>query len=99
MMRILVVEDDPILSHHLKVQLSELGNQVQVALTAKKGSIKLPITLLISQLSIWVYRTKMALVWSKISETKASKRRFSFSLRVLTGKTKLKASMPAPMTT
>ncbi len=37
MMRILVVEDDPILSHHLKVQLSELGNQVQVALTAKEG--------------------------------------------------------------
>ncbi|AQS35625.1 two component transcriptional regulator, winged helix family [Shewanella psychrophila] len=36
-MRILVVEDDPILSHHLKVQLSELGNQVQVALTAKEG--------------------------------------------------------------
>lgn len=36
-MRILVVEDDPILSHHLQVQLSELGNQVQVALTAKDG--------------------------------------------------------------
>jgi len=36
-MRILVVEDDPILSHHLKVQLSDLGNQVQVALTAKEG--------------------------------------------------------------
>ncbi|WP_394229436.1 response regulator [Shewanella colwelliana] len=36
-MRILVVEDDPILSHHLQVQLSELGNQVQVALTAKEG--------------------------------------------------------------
>ncbi|MCG9696357.1 response regulator [Shewanella sp. Isolate11] len=36
-MRILVVEDDPILSHHLKVQLGELGNQVQVALTAKEG--------------------------------------------------------------
>ncbi len=36
-MRILVIEDDPILSHHLNVQLSELGNQVQVALTAKEG--------------------------------------------------------------
>ena len=36
-MRILVVEDDVILSHHLKVQLSELGNQVQVAHTAKEG--------------------------------------------------------------
>jgi two-component system response regulator PhoP len=36
-MRILVVEDDPILSHHLKVHLSDLGNQVQVALTAKEG--------------------------------------------------------------
>lgn len=36
-MRILVVEDDPLLSHHLKVQLSELGNQVQVAMTAKEG--------------------------------------------------------------
>ncbi|MCH1921403.1 MULTISPECIES: response regulator [Shewanella] len=36
-MRILVVEDDPLLSHHLKVQLSELGNQVQVAATAKEG--------------------------------------------------------------
>lgn len=36
-MRILVVEDDPILSHHLQVQLSELGNQVQTAHTAKEG--------------------------------------------------------------
>ena len=36
-MRILVVEDDPLLSHHLKVQLSELDNQVQVAQTAKEG--------------------------------------------------------------
>lgn len=36
-MRILVVEDDPILSHHLQVQLTELGNQVQVAPTAKEG--------------------------------------------------------------
>lgn len=36
-MRILVVEDDLILSHHLKVQLNDLGNQVQVALTAKEG--------------------------------------------------------------
>ncbi|MBT1445716.1 response regulator [Shewanella sp. JM162201] len=36
-MRILVVEDDPLLSHHLKVQLSELGNQVQVAHTAQEG--------------------------------------------------------------
>ncbi|QSX28734.1 MULTISPECIES: response regulator [Shewanella] len=36
-MRILVVEDDPLLSHHLKVQLTELGNQVQVARTAGDG--------------------------------------------------------------
>lgn len=36
-MRILVIEDDPILSHHLNVQLSELGNQVQIANTAKEG--------------------------------------------------------------
>ncbi|GGP82993.1 response regulator [Shewanella ulleungensis] len=36
-MRILVIEDDPILSHHLTVQLSDAGNQVQVALTAKEG--------------------------------------------------------------
>ncbi|RPA51335.1 response regulator [Shewanella vesiculosa] len=36
-MRILVIEDDPILSHHLQVQLSAQGNQVQVALTAKEG--------------------------------------------------------------
>ncbi|GIU02418.1 response regulator [Shewanella algidipiscicola] len=36
-MRILIVEDDPILSHHLKVQLSDLGNNIQVALTAKEG--------------------------------------------------------------
>lgn len=36
-MRILVIEDDAILSHHLNVQLSELGNQVQVANTAKEG--------------------------------------------------------------
>ncbi|QIR14823.1 response regulator [Shewanella aestuarii] len=36
-MRILVIEDDPILSHHLNVQLSERGNQVQIANTAKEG--------------------------------------------------------------
>lgn len=36
-MRILVIEDDPLLSHHLQVQLSAQGNQVQVALTAKEG--------------------------------------------------------------
>ncbi|MGX9463167.1 response regulator [Shewanella sp. A14] len=36
-MRILVIEDDPILSHHLQVQLSAQGNQVQVAMTAKEG--------------------------------------------------------------
>jgi two-component system response regulator PhoP len=36
-MRILVIEDDPILSHHLQVQLSAQGNEVQVALTAKEG--------------------------------------------------------------
>ncbi|MBR9728976.1 response regulator [Shewanella intestini] len=36
-MRILVIEDDPILSHHLATQLSELGNQLQVADTAKEG--------------------------------------------------------------
>ena len=36
-MRILVVEDDPILSHHLKVQLTELGNTIQLANTAKEG--------------------------------------------------------------
>ncbi|WP_120511902.1 response regulator [Photobacterium salinisoli] len=36
-MRILIVEDDPILCHHLKTQLSELGNQVQCANTAEEG--------------------------------------------------------------
>ncbi len=36
-MRILIVEDDAILSHHLKSQLSELGNQVQCANTAEEG--------------------------------------------------------------
>ncbi|CAH0533712.1 Transcriptional regulatory protein PhoP [Vibrio stylophorae] len=36
-MRILVVEDDPILSHHIKSQLSELGHQVLCAGTAKEG--------------------------------------------------------------
>ena len=36
-MRILVIEDDPLLSHHLQVQLSAQGNQVQVALTANEG--------------------------------------------------------------
>ncbi|UCX05076.1 MULTISPECIES: response regulator [Shewanella] len=36
-MRILVIEDDPILSHHLNVQLSELGNQIQIAATAQDG--------------------------------------------------------------
>jgi two-component system response regulator PhoP len=32
-MRTLVIEVDPILSHHLQVPLSAVGNQVQVALT------------------------------------------------------------------
>ncbi|MGF1861811.1 DNA-binding response regulator, partial [Photobacterium profundum] len=36
-MRILIVEDDQILSHHLKSQLSELGHQVQCAGTAEEG--------------------------------------------------------------
>ncbi|CEO39663.1 DNA-binding response regulator [Photobacterium kishitanii] len=36
-MRILIVEDDAILSHHLKSQLSELGNQVQCANNAEEG--------------------------------------------------------------
>ncbi|WP_413113244.1 response regulator [Thaumasiovibrio sp. DFM-14] len=36
-MRILIVEDDTILSHHLKTQLSHIGNQVQCAPTAHEG--------------------------------------------------------------
>ncbi|GLS84336.1 response regulator [Paraferrimonas haliotis] len=36
-MRILVVEDDAILSHHLKVQLEDMGNIVQVAPNATEG--------------------------------------------------------------
>ncbi len=54
-MRILVVEDDPLLSHHLKVQLSELGNQVQVALNAKEGhyqAVNYPIDVAIIDLGL-----------------------------------------------
>ncbi|ADN76344.1 two component transcriptional regulator, winged helix family [Ferrimonas balearica DSM 9799] len=36
-MQILVIEDDPLLCHHLKVRLSELGNQVQASQTASEG--------------------------------------------------------------
>ncbi|STQ75558.1 response regulator [Grimontia hollisae] len=36
-MRILIVEDDPLLSHHLKTELSELGHQVHCAQTAYEG--------------------------------------------------------------
>lgn len=36
-MRILIVEDDPLLSHHLKTELSELGHQVHCAQTANEG--------------------------------------------------------------
>ncbi|PKF50772.1 response regulator [Enterovibrio nigricans] len=36
-MRILIVEDDPLLSHHLKTELSELGNQVHCAPNAEEG--------------------------------------------------------------
>ncbi len=36
-MRILIVEDDPLLGHHLTSQLSELGNQVHCAKTAQEG--------------------------------------------------------------
>jgi hypothetical protein len=32
-MRILVIKEDPILSHHLPVPLLALGNQMQVALS------------------------------------------------------------------
>lgn len=36
-MRILIVEDDPLLSHHLKTELCALGNQAQCASTAEEG--------------------------------------------------------------
>ncbi len=36
-MRILIVEDDPLLSHHLKTELSALGNQAHCASTAEEG--------------------------------------------------------------
>lgn len=36
-MRILVVEDNPLLRHHLKVQLSEMGNQVDAGTNAKEA--------------------------------------------------------------
>ncbi|PMN70521.1 response regulator [Enterovibrio norvegicus] len=36
-MRVLIVEDDPLLSHHLKSELSELGNQIHCASTAEEG--------------------------------------------------------------
>lgn len=36
-MRILIIEDDPILSHHLKTELTELGNHVLCADTASEG--------------------------------------------------------------
>ncbi len=36
-MQILVIEDDPLLCHHLKVRLGEMGNQVQASQTAAEG--------------------------------------------------------------
>ncbi|MEZ8143300.1 response regulator [Enterovibrio sp. FF113] len=36
-MRILIVEDDPLLSHHLKTELQALGNQAHCAATATEG--------------------------------------------------------------
>ncbi|GAA4892745.1 response regulator [Ferrimonas pelagia] len=36
-MQILVIEDDPLLCHHLKVRLTDLGNQVQASQTAAEG--------------------------------------------------------------
>ncbi len=36
-MRILIVEDDPLLSHHLSSQLAELDNQTYCAKTAEEG--------------------------------------------------------------
>ncbi|WP_149807069.1 response regulator, partial [Salmonella enterica] len=36
-MRVLVVEDNALLRHHLKVQLSELGHQVDAAEDAKEA--------------------------------------------------------------
>ncbi|MDD1794972.1 response regulator [Enterovibrio makurazakiensis] len=36
-MRILIVEDDPLLSHHLKTELQEIGNQAHCASTANEG--------------------------------------------------------------
>ena len=43
MMRVLVVEDNALLRHHLKVQLQEMGHQVDDAEDAKEaveGAIK-----------------------------------------------------------
>ena len=33
----LILEDDPLLGHHLSCQLSELGNQIHWAKTAEEG--------------------------------------------------------------
>ncbi len=52
MMRVLVVEDNALLRHHLKVQLQEMGHQVDDAEDAKKPIIISMNTCRISPLSI-----------------------------------------------
>lgn len=54
-MRLLVVEDDQILSHHLKVQLSAIGNTVQLAENAQEGlyqAINYPLDVAIIDLGL-----------------------------------------------
>jgi DNA-binding response OmpR family regulator len=60
-MRILVIEDNALLRHHLSVQMREMGHQVDAAEDAKEARIIFCMsTRRISRLSISVYRVKTA---------------------------------------
>lgn len=59
-MRVLVVEDNALLRHHLSVQLREMGHQVDAAEDAKEADYFLQNICPTLRWSIWDYRTKMA---------------------------------------
>lgn len=59
-MRVLVVEDNALLRHHLKVQLQELGHQVDAAEDAKEADYYLGEHVRTSPSSILACRMKTA---------------------------------------
>lgn len=58
-MRILVVEDNGLLRHHLSVQMRDMGHQVDAAEDAKEADFLLKNKRQTLLSLIWVYRVRM----------------------------------------